>query len=178
MRGRSWTAGLARSVGVAVILGVGAAAARGEAPRNEPGAADAPNATAGAAPAGREEAPTQTHPVRLLLRIAGLGAEGCDVVVKPANPSCRFRPVARHVGSSGELGIDVKDMEVRSVNRNCSLSITLTEPGQKPRTVLRGFRLESKSSEPGAPGTIQTFACFLSSPSKLARIEESKTIRR
>ena len=30
--------------------------------------------------------------IQLKLAIAGLGTEGCDVEVKPANPSCKFRP--------------------------------------------------------------------------------------
>jgi len=99
------------------------------------------------------------------------------VAIKPANPTCRFKTVKKHVNPSGELGVDIKDMEVRSVNRNCSFSITVTEPGQKPRTILRGFRLEANSADQNS--AIPSFACFLSSPSKLARIAEaSRTTRK
>jgi len=109
----------------------------------------------------------------------GLAEEGCDVAIKPANPTCRFKPVKKHVNPAGELAVDVKDMEVRSVNRNCSFSITVTEPGQKPKTILRGFRLDAKPAGADSAAPPQSFACFLSSPSKLARIAEaSRTTRK
>lgn len=161
-------AGLARSAGTAAILGLGTPAIFGQ----TPGSAATETPSAVEKPSEPDHADAKTlQPVRLVLRIAGLGAEGCDVAIKPANPTCRFKPVKKHVNPAGELAVDVKDMEVRSVNRNCSFSITVTEPGQKPRTILRGFRLDAKSAD--QPPAVQTFACFLSSPSKLARIAET-----
>jgi hypothetical protein len=163
-------AGLARSAGVAAILGLGTPAIFGQ----TPGTAKSEKTVKGAEQS--EKSAQNTRPVRLLLRIAGLGADGCDVAIKPANPTCRFKPIKKHVNPSGELAVEIKDMEVRGVNRNCSFSITVNEPAQKPRTILRGFRLDAKPADQ-AP-TIQTFACFLSSPSKLARIEEGSKVRK
>jgi hypothetical protein len=114
--------------------------------------------------------------VRLELVIAGLGAKGCDVVVKPASPACAFRsetPLPTHVSSRGYASVVLRDVSTQSADRDCTFAITIREPGQGERTVRRGLRLASK---PGSSG--QVFTCYLSSPSKLARAEESGTTKR
>ena len=168
---------LTRSAGISAMLWLGTPSIFGQTATDPQGG---PPRTI-ASQSGDERSPgdepaRKTQPVRLMLRIAGLGAEGCEVEIKPATPACRFTPMKRQVSSSGELNdVIIKDLEVRGANRNCSFAITVTEPGQKSRTILRGFRLAAAPSDPGTPAPLQTFACWLSSPSKIARIEGSPT---
>jgi hypothetical protein len=109
--------------------------------------------------------------IQLSLAIAGLGAEGCDVEVKPANPSCKFRPSpTKHVSSDGHATIELRDVELRGADKTCTLAITVREPGQPPQTVYRGFRLSSSK-----PGVVPNFTCFISS--KLAGVD-SRTTRK
>jgi hypothetical protein len=132
---------------------------------------------------GDESAEESTPPskgartVKLKLVIGGLGADGCDVEVKPGNPACRFKKQTGHVGSDGVLKLEFKNVEVRSADRNCTFAITMREAGQPPKTVQRGFRMvPSAADSPG--GETSTFVCSMSSPSQVARIErEGRVIR-
>ncbi len=184
MRARSWMAALALIGAASVVIGRGfPAQSLGHAQEPSPSRkAEKPRGKAGAEPsrdgpkAGpraekRQGAGPQLPTVRLNLAIAGLGAEGCDVEVKPANPSCRFRPSpTRHVSSDGHATIELRDVELRGADKTCTMAITVREPGQPPQTVYRGFRLSSSK-----PGAIPNFTCFISS--KLAGVD-SKTTRK
>jgi hypothetical protein len=124
--------------------------------------------------------------VQLNLVIAGLNRGGCDVEVKPGNPSCRFKAVddkgsagRHHVGSDGFSTLQLRDVELRGADRTCIVAITVREPGQSPKTVYRGFRLPQRSSKGGAASSSASAAapvitCYLSSPSKLARADDSR----
>jgi hypothetical protein len=123
--------------------------------------------------------------IRLNLVIAGLSGAGCDVEVKPGNASCTFRVVndegkenRQHVPSDGRAKVELRDVELRSADRTVTLAITVHEHGHASRTVYRGFRLPSPRS--GASGTtitksVPVFTCYLSSPSRLAKVEEART---
>jgi hypothetical protein len=141
-------------------------------PREKAGAEspkDAPKS--GAQAEKRKGSGPQFPAVQLNLAIAGLGAEGCDVEVKPANPSCKFRPSpTKHVTSDGHATIELRDVELRGADKTCTMAITVREPGQPPQTVYRGFRLSSSKS-----GAVPNFTCFISS--KLAGVD-SKTTRK
>lgn len=113
--------------------------------------------------------------VDLELRIAGLGRAGCDVEVKPGHPGCRFEKVTQHIDADGAGTVRIKDLECRNADRDCSFTITVKEPGQVDNTVRRGFRLAV--SEPGQPAPTPSFACFINSPSRLARAEAERTRR-
>jgi hypothetical protein len=174
-------AGLAQSAGLAAILTLNSPALFASDAGNPTGTTNhATQATARDAASDETPEPARTQAVKLVLRIAGLSASGCDVEIKPATPACRFRPLKRHVGASGELdNILIKDLEVRGADRNVSFAITVNEQGQKPRTILRGFRLAARPAGENASSrstpTTPSFVCWLSSPSKLARLEESTT---
>ena len=75
--------------------------------------------------------------------------------------------------------LELKDVELRGADRVCTVAIKVVEPGQAPKTVYRGFRLASPS-EPVArrdwrASAVPTFTCYLSSPSKVATVEQSHT---
>jgi hypothetical protein len=120
---------------------------------------------------------TKGPTVKLQLRIGGLRSQGCDVEVKPGNAACRFKKQTRHVEANGETTLVFRDVETRTVDRNCTFAITVREQGQAPKTVYRGFRMVADPSK-SASGEPQSFTCFMSAPSKVAGLErEGRTIR-
>jgi hypothetical protein len=126
-------------------------------------------AAAGSPSEKRRDAPANLPTIQLNLRIAGLGTEGCDVEVKPANPSCKFRPSAsKHVSSDGYATIELRDVELRGADKTCAMAITVREPGQTPQTIYRGFRTTSAK-----PGSVPSFTCFISS--RMAGVEAKAT---
>ena len=167
-------AGLTLSAGVLVVIGLGTPAILGQAPRNAENEKrqQPPPKVSKVEKAPEKEEARRTESVTLSLKIAGLGAEGCDVEIKPATPACRFKPITRHIDPSGKPeNIVIKDLEVRGADRNCSFAITVNEPGQRPRTILRGFRLSAPSKDKDTPTVNEPFDCWISSPSRLARLE-------
>lgn len=175
MRGRSWMAGLTLSTSFSALLVFGTGVGLGQTGGDGAARSQAASGSRDAKEESDAKAPQNTHCVLLTLQIAGLGAEGCEVEIKPANPSCRFQTINKRVNVSGLIkDIPIKDLEIRRADRNCSFAITVKEPGQKPRTVLRGFRLAA-ADDPSAPAQPQKFACVLSSPSKVARLEGGTT---
>ncbi len=125
-------------------------------------------------PAGRPEdkpcADCQT--VELSLMIAGLGAEGCEVEVKPGNRSSRFRAQRLRVESGGKARFVFRDIELLGAEHNCTFSITVHEAGQSSRTIYRGFRISPRpAAGTTAHSAAQAFTCYLNSPSKLAGME-------
>ncbi len=147
MQGRSWMAALTLVAGI-----IGASAAPSKA-----------------------EAPPEARKVSLRLNIAGLGRGGCDVDVKPAHPGCKFRPRVQHVGSDGKVRIELDDVQSTGADRDCSFAITIREPGHADKTVRRGFQLTAPVA--GRPAVVQPFDCYLSSPSLLARNNDSRLRR-
>jgi hypothetical protein len=127
------------------------------------------------------DAPFQS--VRLNLVISGLGREGCDAEVKPGNASCKFRAFndkgvegRQHISSAGTAAIELREIEVRGADRTCTVAITVLEPGRERKTVYRGFRLAARVPAKGASiaPLVTTFTCFLSSPSKLAKLDTQR----
>jgi hypothetical protein len=122
--------------------------------------------------------------VQLDLVIAGLGQAGCDVEVKPGNASCKFRALnergaeaGQHVPSDGRAHLQLRDVELRGADRTCTVAITVREPGQASKTIYRGFRIAPPRSIPGKPAASTAnpaVTCYLTSPSKLARVEEGR----
>jgi hypothetical protein len=196
MRARSWMAALALIAGTSIAVGhaMPALSPTGDQVK------DQPPATAGETT--RQEAVADSTPpdsiieaVRLNLKIAGLGREGCDVEVKPANASCKFRVVhlskdrasaakskraELHVSSEGDAVLELREVELRGADRTCAVAITVRESGQEPKTVYRGFRIASRPEPRGATATantssVPTFTCYLSSPSKVAKADGSRT---
>ena len=195
MRARSWMAALALIAGASIAVG---RAMPAQSPTQDQGQTQSrePSPPENAAqPSVRKVSDSRVPIVRLSLEIAGLGREGCDVEVKPGNPSCKFRALKmdkdgvtisrgqdgpQHVSSEGHAYLELRDVELRGADRNCTVAITVREPGQAAKTVYRGFRLAPRS-ESGAAAvnatTVPTFTCYLSSPSKLAKVEQKRVVK-
>ena len=181
MRARSWMAALALIGASSLLIGRGLSAqgaggaddpppSKGAKARRDPSAADSKTGEKPKSDAPKGSS-SRLPKIRLDLRIAGLGGEGCDVEVKPANPSCKFRPTKlKHVDSDGYASIELRDVELRSADKICALAIIVREPGQPPQTIYRPFRTTSTK-----PGAIPNFTCFISS--RLAGVN-AKTTRK
>jgi hypothetical protein len=182
MRVRSWMAALALIGVTSILIGRGLSAQGSGNPQQT-------ESSKGKEAKKPDDAPPQAKPrkdgettdqdrkapglpvIQLNLAIAGLGGEGCDVEIKPANASCKFRPTPRkHVESDGRAMIELRDVELRGADKMCSVAITVREPGQEPQTIYRGFR-----TTPPKPGATPSVTCFISS--KMAEVD-SKTTRK
>jgi len=137
----------------------------------------------------RKQANPRSRAAKLNLVIAGLGRDGCDVEIKPGNASCKFRALnengaesRQHVTSTGKATLDLLDIELRGADRTCSVAITVHEPGQPAKTIYRGFRLSARPEGEGAStakaAPVPTFTCYLSSPSKITRVDPDSTTRK
>jgi hypothetical protein len=182
MRARSWMAALALMGITSILIGRGLSAptprpaqeptASKEAKKSqEKSAAGSPKGTreSGSSPENRKPSGSIYPTIQINLAVAGLGVEGCDVEIKPANPSCKFRPpAAQHVPSSGQVRVKLRDVELRGADKTCTIAITVREPGQPPQTIYRGFRPGSSKAD-GVPN----FSCFISS--KLAGVDAKAT---
>jgi hypothetical protein len=114
--------------------------------------------------------------VRLNLVIAGLSREGCDVEVKPGNAGCNFGTLPPlHVAPDGRAKVELRDVELRGADRMCTVAITVREPGQAAKTIYRGFRLPLRPSQPKGAAAVPVFTCYLSSPSRLAGLDDSRS---
>jgi hypothetical protein len=188
MRARSWMAALALVVGTSIAVGRAMPALEtSQTPeKSEAKKTDKSEMR----PERRDRNPktegTAIPSVDLNLVIAGLGVEGCDIEVKPGNASCKFRPIygngkreasRQHVASGGRASVELRDVELRGAERTFTVAITVREGDQASKTFYRGFRLPNKpESSAGGKGTsTPAFTCYLSSPSKLAKAEESRT---
>jgi hypothetical protein len=125
--------------------------------------------------------------------IAGLGGEGCDVEVKPANTGCKFRTAYMSKGADGVLRVveapqhvtshekaemELRDVELRGADQTCFVAITIREPGQEPITYYRGFRVGGRGTATiPAPTSsdVPNFSCYLSS--RVATVE-GETLRK
>jgi hypothetical protein len=192
MRARSWMAALALIAGTSIAVGraMPASSPTEDQGQEQPQQDDQPAARSQTTDAKPADKPIKA--VVLILEIAGLSPEGCDVEVKPGNASCRFQAInmtknggklerakegAQHVSSVGHAVLELQNVELRGADRTCTVAITVRESGQAPKTVYRGFRLPARP-EAGLPASVNqvpTFTCYLSSPSKVANVEQSRT---
>jgi hypothetical protein len=186
MRVRSWMAALALVVGTSIAVGrampvlmTNQAPDQGKAEGTEKVKSRSESKTP--KPSG-----TRVPSVQLNLVIAGLGSEGCDVQVKPGNSSCKFSPIYEKRGETrqfvpqeGRASLELRDVELRGAERTILVAVTIRESGQAERTFYRGFRLTTKREvkAANAPAAPPAFTCYLSSPSKLAKADESRTRR-
>ena len=192
MRARSWMAALALIAGTSIAVGraMPASSPTEDKEQGQTQQADQPAARSQTTDPKPADKPIKA--VLLNLEIAGLSREGCDVEVKPGNASCGFQAIymtrnggklvrakegAHHVSSVGHAVLELQNVELRGADRTCTVAITVRESGQAPKTVYRGFRLPPRP-EAGLPASVNqvpTFTCYLSSPSKVANVEQSRT---
>jgi hypothetical protein len=186
MRARSWMAALALVVGTWIAVGRAMPALETVQTAERAQAKESEKKEVRGESENRKPSRTSIASVQLNLVIAGVGTEGCDVEVKPGNASCKFRPIygtgkrgetRQHIGEDGRGGLELRDVEMRGADRTIAVAITVREPNQSSKTFYRGFRLPSKpeasagAKAPSAP----SFVCYLSSPSKLAKADLSRT---
>ena len=148
MRVRSWMAALALIVGASILIGRGLSA-QGLNPPQEKRQKNEPKPSPESSPETEEPKPSDSRIalVKLNLLIAGLGQNGCEVEVKPANPGCKFRvPSVQHITSEGKAIFELKDVEIRSADHTFTMAITVREPGQAAKTVYRGFRMANRTA--------------------------------
>jgi hypothetical protein len=105
--------------------------------------------------------------VRLELKVAGLGPKGCDVVIKPGHAACRFATVKKHVDPGGKLPPIPIVAESVGADHDCSFAITVTEPGQPPKTYRRGLPLSAAKADGKTP--TQSLSVYLTSPTLAAK---------
>ncbi len=123
------------------------------------------------APAG--DAPV-VNKVRLELHITGLSASGCEVEIKPGNPACSFTTQKQKM-TKRDCVLEPIEVQSTSADRDCSFSITIREPGQAAKTFQRGLRLSPVT--PGQPTPVKSLACYLTTPSMLAKGEKQRDRR-
>ena len=163
MQGRSWKAALTLVAGFGLsFFEIATSETLADETAVAPRSSQANSKTAG----------SPLHRVKVELRIAGLGAKGCDVELKPAHRGCSFETVKKHVDRKGELVVVVNEIKVRNADRDCTFTITIKEPGHADRSERRGLRLSKMGGE------TQSLSCFLSSPSKIARANETADTKR
>jgi hypothetical protein len=186
MRARSWMAALVLVVGTTFAVGRAMPVLVMSQADDKGKAEDAPKAKSPSESAGSKTPATRVPAAQLDLAIAGLGSEGCDVQIKPGNASCKFSPVYEKRGenhqfvpSDGYATVKLRDIELRGADRTITVAITIREKGQAAKTFYRGFRLEAKpdANDREAKSAAPTFNCYLSSPSKIAKSEQSRTRR-
>lgn len=128
-------------------------------------------ASLGSAQAGDDPPPVVENTVRLELMIAGLGAQGARIEIKPAHPGCQFPTVTKSIpkGRAEIVKLPPIAIDARStgVDRDCTFEITLTEPGQKPKTFLRGLQLTA--ARPGEKTPTKSLQCRLPATSVASR---------
>ena len=140
----------------------------------------APGVSISAATAGNGDPSAVSNTVRLEIQLAGLGANGGKVTIKPAHPGCQFKPVAIPI-AKGPAGDVVKldpisvSASTTSADRDCTFEITLTEPGRETKTFRRGLRLNPPT--PGvATAPARSLKCYL--PVTVAIKDDAKATTR
>ena len=169
MRARSWMAALALIVGTSILIGRGLSA-QGLSSAQQKVQENEPKKSQESRPQTESPKPPDSHValIKLNLLIAGLGQDGCDVEVKPANAGCKFRAQSsQHITSEGKATFELKEVEIRSADHNFTMAITVREPGQAAKTVYRGFRMANRTPiqavAASATASIPTLTCYLSS---------------
>jgi hypothetical protein len=183
MRVRSWMAALALVVGTSIAVGRAMPALVTNQVAEKAKTDGAEKSKPQSESPAPKPAATRLQSVQLSLVVAGLGAKGCEVQVKPGNASCKFSTVYAKRGdknqviaSDGKGSVELRDVELRGADRTITVAITVREPGQAAKTFYRGFRLSAKPEvkAQGATASAPAFTCYLSSPSKVAKADESR----
>ena len=126
---------------------------------------------------GPKNAPVPVvNKVSLMIQITGLGRDGCEVEIKPGHAACSFKPITETLKQSGRINLPAVEVTSTSADRDCLFAITVKEPGQPPKTIKRGLRLDAPSATTKAIPE-QTFTCLLRSPSLAARDDTGKAIK-
>lgn len=112
--------------------------------------------------------------VMIELNIEGLPKEGCEIVIEPGHPGCKFKRVRYRVDVNPAM-LQPIEVTTFSLDRDCSFAITIKEPGMPEYKVRRGLRLAKPVA--GAPEPPESYLkCHLATPSQIqqARAEEAE----
>ena len=189
MRARSWMAALALVVGTSIAVGRAMPALVTNQVRRRRQSARTPRSSQTAARDATipKASGTRVPSVQLNLVIAGLGPKGCDVQVKPGNASCKFSPVYEKRGENRQFVAALTAEPASScatssfaapTERSQSPSRSANQAKLQERSIaVSGSRASPRRKVPTHPATAPAFTCYLSSPSKLAKADESRTRR-
>lgn len=113
--------------------------------------------------------------IELELVVTDVGATGCEVEVKPANPSCVFKAQAFHLDraatmDAGKLIVTLANVDVRGADRNCAVAVTIRQQDLPPKTIYRGFRVSATTK----PGAVERFQTCMSCPTKASTVATSR----
>ena len=182
MRVRSWLAALALVAGTSIAVGRAMPALVTTQASDNGKAVDAEKAKPQPESPSPKPSGMRVPSVQLNLRVAGLTSKGCDIQVKPGNASCKFSTIyekrgenRQFIAADGFSRLELRDVELRGADRTITVAITVREPGQAAKTFYRGFRLTTKpdARTQGATASAPVFTCYLSSPSKLAKVAKT-----
>lgn len=111
-------------------------------------------------PAPKPTVETVANTVKLDLQITGVD-RGWKIEVKPANPGSRFKPVVKKIENTGigPVQLDPISFDARtlSADRDCALSIVLTDPEGETQTFKRSVRLLPQPDAEALPELSKTF---------------------
>ena len=109
--------------------------------------------------------------VKLSVHIAGTTPNsGVEVVIKPAHPACKFKPITCPVKQDGMLqDIPPIEVETLSADRDCSFAIVLKEPGQPEKTFRRSLQLNPPTATNADKP--QALMCYISSRLVASKVE-------
>jgi hypothetical protein len=107
-----------------------------------------------------ESQPEVVNQIKLELRIAGLGKDGCEVEIKPAHAACEFDVIKQKVDRRGFLDPTPFLAKSASADHDCTFAIVIREPGKPPRTLRRGIRLDPQVD--GASVPKRRLPCYVS----------------
>lgn len=105
--------------------------------------------------------PPAKQKVALDIHVAGtIAGSGVELVIRPGNPTCRFKDVVYSVKRDGNIR-DIPPIEVETVNadRDCAFAITLKEPGQPDRVFRRSLQInpEAVAASPEKPQVLKVY---------------------
>jgi hypothetical protein len=110
--------------------------------------------------------------VKLDLQISGV-TPGWKVEIKPAHPGSRFEPIVRQVedGDGGPVQLDEISLDAQSVSadRDCALTIVLTDPEGEAQSFKRSLRLLPQPDDKSVPQLSKTFYLRTSTVAKKDR---------
>jgi hypothetical protein len=124
-----------------------------------------------------ESQPEVVNQIKLELRIAGLGKDGCEVEIKPAHAACEFDVIKKKVDRRGFLDPTPFLAKSASADHDCTFTIVIREPGKPPRTLRRGIRLDPQVAGAEIPKRRLPFYVSAQVASKVIAKEEKPATR-
>lgn len=122
--------------------------------------------------------PPARQKIALEIRVDGtLAGSGVELVIRPGNPTCRFKEIVYPVKKDGDIR-DIPPFEVETLNadRDCAFAIVMREPGQPDRTFRRSLQVspEALAANPDKP---QVLKIYLNSRTMMTKAPAPEPVR-